>query len=154
MLYTILTALLIVLDQVVKHVIRTGLEPGEQLPFLPGILGLTYVKNTGAAFSLLSDHTWLLTLLSAVAVVLLAVALFRGSIRHPMGRVFLSLLLAGAAGNLIDRAIFGCVTDMFRTLFMTFPVFNVADICVVCGGIGLTVYVLFFYERWELPHGD
>ena len=60
--------------------------------------------------------------------------------------------LAGAVGNLIDRALFGYVTDMFQTLFIHFAVFNVADICVVCGGIGFCVYYLFFHGRGD-GHG-
>ena len=55
--------------------------------------------------------------------------------------------MAGAAGNLIDRAALGYVTDMFKTVFIDFPVFNVADICVVCGGVLMIVYVLFFYDK-------
>ena len=61
----------------------------------------------------------------------------------------LLLLLAGAVGNLIDRAMRGFVVDMFQLLFMNFAVFNVADICVVCGGIAFCVYFLFFYDKLE-----
>ena len=59
----------------------------------------------------------------------------------------------GAVGNLIDRALLGFVTDMFRTLFMNFPVFNVADICVVCGAFGLCFYIGFFYDKLEGKDG-
>jgi signal peptidase II len=62
------------------------------------------------------------------------------------------LVLAGAVGNLIDRALLGYVTDMFETLFMRFAVFNVADICVVVGGIAFCVYYLFFHGKEE-GHG-
>ena len=61
----------------------------------------------------------------------------------------LLLLLAGAVGNLIDRAMRGFVVDMFQLLFMNFAVFNVADICVVVGGIAACVYYVFFYEKLE-----
>ena len=61
-------------------------------------------------------------------------------------------VLAGAVGNLIDRALLGYVTDMFETLFMRFAVFNVADICVVVGGIAFCVYYLFFHGKEE-GHG-
>lgn len=66
-----------------------------------------------------------------------------------MARCALAVVLAGAVGNLIDRAFLRFVTDMFRTLFLDFPVFNVADICVVLGGIALCVYVIFFYDKYE-----
>ena len=61
----------------------------------------------------------------------------------------LSLVLAGAIGNLIDRVLLGFVTDMFETLFMEFAVFNVADICVVCGGIAFCAYYLLCHGKEE-----
>ena len=73
----------------------------------------------------------------------------RGFFRHPFGRISLALLLAGAVGNLIDRAFQGYVVDMFHVLFMEFAVFNVADICVVVGGIAAAVYYMWGYERLE-----
>ena len=81
--------------------------------------------------------------------VLLLMALVRGFFRHPFGRISLALLLAGAVGNLIDRAFQGYVVDMFHVLFMEFAVFNVADICVVVGGIAAAVYYVWGYERLE-----
>lgn len=157
MLYALLAAALVALDQGVKFLVRANIPLYGSAPFLPGVMDLTYVQNTGAAFSLFSRHTWVLTILSAVMAVLVAVALFRKIFTHPAGQICLALVLAGAVGNLIDRAAFGFVTDMFRTLFMNFAVFNVADICVVLGGIALCVYVLFFYEKLEKKestHGD
>ena len=65
------------------------------------------------------------------------------------GAAMVCVVLAGAVGNLIDRLFLGFVTDMFQTLFMRFAVFNVADICVVCGGIAFVVYILFFAEKLE-----
>lgn len=149
MLYAVLTLALIALDQIVKYLVRTNIDLGEVLDFIPHVMGLTYVQNTGAAFSMLSDHTWLLTLVSAAASAAVLFALVRGTLKHPAGKAILSVILAGAVGNLIDRAWLGFVTDMFKTLFMDFAVFNVADICVVCGGIAFCVYILFFYDKLE-----
>lgn len=149
MLYAVLTLALIALDQIVKYLVRANIGLGEVLDFLPHVMGLTYVQNTGAAFSMFSDHTWLLTLVSAAASAAVLFALARGSLKHPVGKAILSVILAGAVGNLIDRAWLGFVTDMFKTLFMDFAVFNVADICVVCGGIAFCVYILFFYDKLE-----
>ena len=131
MLYAVLVAALVAIDQVVKYLVRANIPLGESIPFLPHVMDLTYVQNTGAAFSMFSEHTWMLTLLSLVVSVLLVV------------------VLAGAVGNLIDRALFNFVTDMFETTFMNFAVFNVADICVVLGGIGFCAYYLFLYEKLE-----
>ena len=154
MLYALLAAVLVAADQVVKYLVRTYIPLGTSVPFLPGLVDLTYVQNTGAAFSILSDHTWVLTLISAVVSVVIAAALLRGVVRHPFGVTSLTVVLAGAVGNLIDRALFGFVTDMFDLQFMTFAVFNVADICVVCGGIAFCVYFLFYYDKLEKKEGS
>ena len=94
----------------------------------------------------------MLSLVSLVMSVLMALAIWKNFFHHPLGKVILTLLLAGAVGNLIDRALLGYVTDMFETLFMRFAVFNVADICVVVGGIAFCVYYLFFHGKEE-GHG-
>ncbi|MCI8304016.1 MAG: signal peptidase II [Lawsonibacter sp.] len=149
MIYALIAAVLVGLDQLVKYLVMTNIPQGEYLPFIPYILDLTYVTNTGAAFSIFSDHTWILALVSLVMSVLLALALWKGLFKHPLGKLALTLLLAGAVGNLIDRALRGFVVDMFHVLFMRFAVFNVADICVVVGGIAAGVYYLFLMEKLE-----
>lgn len=153
MLSTLLIVILVVTDQIVKFLVRTNIPLGTALPFLPGLVELTYVQNTGAAFSILSAHTWVLTLVSAVVAAAIVVALVKKLVSHPAGVLSLSVVLAGAVGNLIDRAVFGFVTDMFNFQFMHFAVFNVADICVVCGGIGFCIYILFFYDKLEKKEG-
>ena len=149
MLYFVLAAVLVAVDQLVKYLISANIPLGGSVPFLPYIMDLTYVQNTGCAFSLLEEHTWLLTVVSAVMSVVLGIAIAKNYFKHPLGKVTLSLLLAGAVGNLIDRAVYGYVIDMFRTLFMEFAVFNVADICVVVGGIAAAAYYMFLYDKLE-----
>ena len=143
--YAILALALVALDQLVKYLVLTYIPLGGHVPFIPYLVELTYVQNTGAAFSLFNQHTWLLTLTSLV----MSAALWKGFFRHPLGRVTLTLLLAGAVGNLIDRAFRGFVVDMFNLLFMNFAVFNVADICVVVGGIAAALYYLFLAGKLE-----
>ena len=146
--YALLALVLVILDQVVKYLVLTHIPLG-YVPFLPHVVCLTYVQNTGAAFSMFSQHTWILAFISLVMSVVLAVALWKNFFTHPLGKVTLSLLLAGAVGNLIDRAMRGFVVDMFQLLFMNFAVFNVADICITVGAVWLAVYVLFGYEKLE-----
>ena len=147
--YFLLSALWVAVDQVVKYLVRTYIPLYASVPFLPG-MDLTYVQNTGAAFSLFSDHTWILALISLVMSVLLAIAVWKPLFRHPFGRTALALLLGGAVGNLIDRALLGFVTDMFETTFVHFAIFNVADIGVVVGGILLCLHVIFaFGKGWK-----
>ena len=157
MLYAVLVVALVVLDQVVKFLVRANIPLGGDVPFLPHILQLTYVQNTGAAFSLLEEHTWILTIVSLVVSVLLVVLLVKKVFPRPFAMAALSMVLAGAVGNLIDRALLGYVTDMFETLFMRFAVFNVADICVVCGAVMAVIYYLWLYEKYdkkERDHGE
>lgn len=147
--YAIMIAVLVGLDQAAKYLVRANIPLHGSVDFLPHVMDLTYVQNTGAAFSLFRDHTWLLTLLSAVIAAALAVVLAKKLVSHPFGNFSLALILAGAVGNLIDRFFFGFVTDMFRTLFMDFAIFNVADICVTVGTVLFAVYFLFFSDKPE-----
>ena len=154
MIYAIIAAALVAVDQIVKYLVMTNIPLGEHVPFIPYILDLTYVTNTGAAFSIFSDHTWALALVSLLMSLALAAALWLNLFRHPLGKLTLTLLLAGAVGNLIDRALRGFVVDMFNVLFMRFAVFNVADICVVVGGIAAGLYYLFLWDELEAPREE
>lgn len=147
MLYFILAAVLVAIDQIVKAFVRANIPLGTSIPFLPGVMDLAYVQNTGAAFSLFEGRTWILSIISLVISVILAAALALKLFKRPFPRLALALVLAGAVGNLIDRMLLGFVTDMFQTTFINFAVFNVADICVVLGGIAVCVYVIFFSEK-------
>ena len=147
--YFLLTLFLIGLDQFVKYLVYTHIPLHGSVPFIPYIMELTYVRNTGAAFSIFSEYTWVLTLCSFILSIVLAVAVWQKFFEHPLGRTSLTLVLAGAVGNLIDRALRGYVVDMFHTLFMNFAVFNVADICVVVGGIAASLYYVFLYDKLE-----
>lgn len=147
MLYAIVAALLVLADQVVKLLVRTHIPLGSSVPFLPHVMELTYVQNTGAAFSILQEHTWLLTLISMLLVAAMLVLVARRIIVGKLGVWAATLIVAGGIGNLIDRVALGYVTDMFRTLFMNFAVFNVADCFITVGVVLLAVYILFFYEQ-------
>lgn len=139
--YAILAVLLVIGDQLTKLAVRTGIPLGGSVPFIPGVLELTYVQNTGAAFSILRSHTWLLTLTSAAVVLAVCCLIVRGFFKNALGRWAAVLVLAGGVGNLIDRAVFGFVTDMLKTTFIDFPVFNVADCCITVGVPLLFLYV-------------
>ena len=139
--YAILAVLLVIGDQLTKLAVRAGIPLGGSVPFIPGVLELTYVQNTGAAFSILRSHTWLLTLTSAAVVLAVCWLIVRGFFKNALGRWAAVLVLAGGVGNLIDRAVFGFVTDMLKTTFIDFPVFNVADCCITVGVPLLFLYV-------------
>jgi len=149
MFYAILAAALLVLDQLVKYLVRAGIPLGQSVPLVPYLLDLTYVQNTGAAFSILRSHTWLLTLTSAVVVLVICALIMKGFFKNRLGMWSAALVLAGGMGNLIDRAVFGYVTDMFKTTFMDFAIFNVADCCITIGVPLLFLYVILYVGRDE-----
>ena len=146
MFFAIFTVLLVVIDQVTKLLVRANIPLGENVPFIPHVLQLTYVKNTCAAFSILERHTWLLTLVSAVMVVAICWLVVKKFFVGRVGLFAASLILAGGLGNLIDRVLFRYVTDMLETVFMEFPVFNFADGCITVGTVLLFIYILFLYK--------
>ncbi len=153
-IYTIAIVLLVALDQLVKYGVKTAIPLGGQVDFIPHVLGLTHLRNTGAAFSMLDGGgaRWFFVILTAVVVLVLLYLLYAKKITHPLGCWTLTLIVAGALGNLIDRVLYGNVVDMFETLFMHFPIFNVADIFVVVGGIGFCVYYGFLHDKWQAKH--
>ena len=152
MLYAVFAVLglgLLGLDQWFKHWITVNLPLGETMPFLPGFMQLRTVHNYGAAWSSFSGMRWLLVAVTCCIVAVVAVALVRRIVRHPFGVAAGFLIISGGLGNIIDRVRLGYVVDMFDFQFMSYPVFNVADICVVCGAFMGVAYYLWFYEKYD-----
>ena len=147
MLYILAIALCIAADQAVKLYVTSHLALYESAPLLPGFLELFYIQNTGGGFSILTNHTQLLTVLTAAMMAVIAVLLVRKVFSHPLAMWTLTLILGGGLGNLIDRVRLGYVVDMFNFQFVSYPVFNVADILVVCGTIGFAAYYLLLHDR-------
>ena len=153
MLYAVCTALalaLLGLDQWVKHYVTVNIPLGEAREFLPGLVELRTVHNYGAAWSSLAGMRWLLVAITGVIIAAVAVILIRRIVRHPVGVMAGFLILSGGLGNIVDRVRLGYVVDMFHLEFWpSYPVFNVADICVVCGAVLGAVYYLGFYEKYD-----
>lgn len=129
-------------DRISKQLVIDWLEPGASQVVWKGVLNLTYAQNTGMAFSILADRTWLLIVFSVVALILMVVALRRALHDTPVQNALLWLLLAGGIGNLIDRLLFGYVVDFFCVQFVRFPIFNVADVCLSVAAVFLIVALL------------
>jgi signal peptidase II len=124
-------------DQAVKAIVRGSIGLTEEIDVFPGV-HLVHVRNTGVAFSMLSDGGWLPTVIGLAAVTALLVFFFT-HLRRPLVWLPTGLLLGGAAGNLIDRIRVGSVTDFVK--LPHWPAFNVADIAITVGVLAL-VYVL------------
>lgn len=149
MIGALAAAAILALDQWVKHWITVNLPLGESMPLLPGFMQLRTVHNYGAAWSSFSGMRWLLVGVTSVIVLAVAYVLVRRIVRHPLGVAACFLILSGGLGNIIDRVRLGYVVDMFDFQFMNYPVFNVADIAVVCGAVLAAVYYLWFYEKYD-----
>lgn len=156
-LSALLALALLALDQWVKRYITLTLPLGEARPLLPGFVELKAVHNYGAAWSSFSGMRWMLVIVTSCIVLVLLVLLARRVVRHPLGVLACCLIISGGLGNIIDRVRLGYVVDMFNFQFMNYPVFNVADICVVSGCILGLIYYQWFYEKYdkrEAPHGN
>lgn len=136
--------LVIGFDQLTKYMIATNMELGESAPFLKGVVELHYTHNTGGAWGVLSGYTWVLLVLTALAMTICIVLLVKAGAKNKLLFWAISLVVAGGIGNMIDR-IFrdGKVVDFLHFEFYpTFPVFNVADIAVVLGAGLLILYFI------------
>ncbi len=132
-------------DQLTKWLTVQNIGLYEEVAFIPGIMKLTHVENTGAAFSMFRGAQWLFV----VIFVLLTVALFIEYFKKPLPfttfeRWCIAAIYGGGLGNMIDRVWRGHVVDMLETEFITFPIFNVADCFITCGCILLLIHVAFF----------
>ncbi|WP_298034396.1 signal peptidase II [uncultured Dysosmobacter sp.] len=153
-----MAALLLGLDQWSKAWITANLPLGERMDLFPGFLELLTVHNYGAAWSSFSGMRWLLVCVTSCIVLAVLYVLARRIVRHPAGVTACFLILAGGLGNIIDRVRLGYVVDMLHFQFWpSYPTFNVADICVVCGCVLGAVYYLFLYEKYDKKgpaHGE
>ena len=150
-LFSALAVGLLVLDQWLKLWITANLPLGESMPFLPGLVELHTVHNYGAAWSSFSGQRWLLLGVTACIIAAVVYVLARRIVRHPLGVAACLLILSGGIGNMIDRFRLGYVVDMFHFEFWrSYPVFNVADICVVIGAVMGAVYYMWLYEKYDM----
>ena len=149
MWYALLLAACIAGDQLLKYWVVNHLEIGQSAAFLPGLVQLTRLHNTGAAWGSFSGSTALLTAVTAVLLLAVAWLVLKKIIRHPLGLCAAMLVLGGGIGNMIDRICRGYVVDMFDLEFMNYPIFNLADCFVVVGVILGAVYYLWFYDKYD-----
>ena len=142
----IAAVLLVAVDQITKYIALTQLKPIGSVTFIDGFMDFTFVENRGAAFGIFSGKTWLLLVISIIicAVLVWAMTKMPKTKEYRKLRVTFVLILSGAVGNIIDRALRGYVVDFFEFTFIKWPVFNMADIYVVVGTIVMAVIIMFF----------
>lgn len=129
----------IAVDQITKLIVASNMQLNDTLPIIKNVLHITYIKNEGAAFGILSNHRWIFMSVSAVAIVALCVYLFRFSKDTRLMKTGMALIISGGIGNMIDRIFLGYVVDMIDFRLINFYIFNVADACV---SVGAAVLIL------------
>ncbi|MDW5523221.1 MULTISPECIES: signal peptidase II [Carnobacterium] len=148
--YYALAAVILVIDQITKYVVVNNIDLYEVKEVIPGILSWMYIRNTGAAWSILEGQMWffyIITFAVVIAVIYIMQKYAKGNWLFSLG---LSLILAGALGNFIDRLRLGYVVDMIRLDFMNFPIFNVADMSLSIGVAVIILYVLLDEKNKKL----
>ncbi len=149
LMFSLFAAFIVAADQVTKYLTVVNIELFEEIPFLPGLLQLTYVQNTGAAFSSFEGQQWLFALIFLAFTGMLFYEYFKKPMAFkPFERWCIVAIYAGGLGNMIDRVRLGYVVDMIETTFMEFPVFNVADCFISCGCVLLMVHLFFFNKAF------
>ena len=147
----IFAAAILLLDQVRKFLTVANIPLYGNVECIPGIVGLTYVQNDGAAFSMLKNQHWLFALVVAVFAAFIIWEFSKKRLPFTtFDRFCIVAVFAGGLGNMIDRLRLGYVIDMIETKFMDFPIFNVADIFITCGCFALITSLIFFNkEFWK-----
>ena len=136
----IVSALILVADQITKYIVTVNMTLGESRPFLKGLIDFVYIYNEGGAWGFLSGYQWILLTITAIIIIVFITVLVKYGMTDKLLFWSVSLVLSGGLGNMIDR-IFrgGKVVDFLHFEFMPdFPVFNVAD-CGVVIGTGLLI---------------
>jgi signal peptidase II len=141
LLLLIIALVVIGLDQLTKYLVRANMELGQSIP-KEGLFRLTYITNTGGAFGILANQAFLLALVAILGVCVFLFYLRYIPLQSTLLKVGLGLAFGGGVGNLVDRLRFGGkVTDFID--IGPWPVFNVADSCLVVGTIIIAFYLLF-----------
>ena len=148
---SLFAAAIVAADQFTKYLVLQNIPLHGHVDFIPGLLSLTYVLNTGAAFSSFEGAQWLFLIVFLVVTAAI-VWEFSGK-RWPFTtgeRWLIAAIYAGGVGNMIDRFRFGYVVDMIQTDFIQFPVFNVADCFITCSCFLLLAHLfLFNKDFWK-----
>ena len=138
------------IDQLLKFWLQSSLSYHEVIKVIPYLFSITYVENKGGAFSFLSNLPFFFIIFSLVVIIFLVVYGIKNNL-NSLQKVAFSCLIGGALGNLLDRIIKGSVVDYLAFTFgkYAFPVFNLADILVVCGVFLLLIFELLEGLKWK-----
>ncbi|MDO5456802.1 MAG: signal peptidase II [Atopococcus tabaci] len=143
MKYYLLSFIIVIVDQLSKYLTTAYIELGEQVEGLPGLLSITHIHNTGAAWSILEGQMWFFYIVTVI-VALMIIYYMQQTKNQPLLQTGLAFILGGAVGNFIDRLLHQYVIDMIQLDFIDFPIFNIADMALTVGVILLFIQYIFF----------
>ena len=153
MYYFLIIIVAVAVDQLIKRLVVDTMALYESIPVLQDVFHITYIRNTGAAFSIMEGQISVLILLPVVMITAAVVfIIIKRRTAHPLLMTSVAMIAGGGIGNLIDRVALGYVVDYLD--FRVFPIFNAADI-FVCAGCGLLIlYVLFIDGKQDGKRND
>lgn len=131
----------VAIDQLLKFWIKNNILPGGEKKLISGVISLTNIKNSGAAWSLWEGKTWIFIIVTIIFIPIACYFLFFKNYQSRWFNTGLTLILGGTIGNFIDRIINRQVVDMFLLKFIDFPIFNFADIAINIGVLCIIVYL-------------
>lgn len=146
-LYVVGAALIFLSDRLTKLWITNNALLGEHFAKIGNLFSFVYVRNEGAAFSIMSGK---LGLLSIISIAFCIGAVIWWIVKKPKNKLLCSaiaLMVSGAAGNAVDRLLYGYVVDFIKTDFISFPIFNIADIAITIGAVLIVLYVFIFDKK-------
>ena len=141
--YLVVSVILIIIDQLTKYLTVQNIDLYEVVDVIPNIVSFTYIQNTGAAFSILEGQMWFFYIVTIIVVAGIIYYMYTEAKEDKLLGFLLSLILAGAIGNFIDRLFLQYVVDMIKLEFIDFAIFNVADSYLTVGVILLLIYTLY-----------
>jgi len=140
--YYFIALCVIIADHAAKWLVSTYMKIGQEIPLIPGVLGLASIRNRGAAFGIFQGQITFFIIATTVVLIGIMIYLPKAHREKTILRYGLALILGGALGNFIDRVFKGEVVDMIQVHFLHFPVFNVADSFLCIGVIIVMIHSL------------
>ena len=138
----ILTIVFLVIDIVSKLIVSNLMDVYDSIIIIKDFFYITYVRNTGAAWSILADKTYLIIIISMIIIFLVGLYIYKNKPKSKFEVVGYSMVLGGAIGNFLDRIIYGYVIDFFDFYIFgyDYPIFNLADTFIFIGIVILIIY--------------
>lgn len=148
LIYLFLILFLTGLDQYSKSLVVSYIDEFSQIPIIRGFFSLTYVRNTGAGFSIMEGQQTVLIVITLIAIICFSYSLYKSKSNETLKIISLILIISGAIGNLIDRISYNYVIDFLDFIIFgyDFPVFNVAD-SLLCIGVGLLLIDVLLEDK-------